>query len=147
VSNYINTDGEVIFVNEGWPGSASEIYMCETGNEKVLRIRAGLEILAELRSGPYDRHLLEIISGRLPDSVVKYGPPRSQRGKHTRRKKVMIVCSWCNKVELNKNIWVELEVAITACGWLKMKKLPALSHGMCGECYKKVTEQLENPGL
>lgn len=147
MSYYINSDGEVIFVNDEWPQSIAEAYLFETGNKKVLRIRAGLEILAEFRGGPYDRPLPGIAPGPLPDSVIKYGPQQGRREKYARRKNVMIVCSWCNKVEINKNVWVELEIAITACGWLQMEKLPVLSHGMCAECYKKATDQLEKPDL
>jgi hypothetical protein len=47
---------------------------------------------------------------------------------------LLIVCSWCKKVQLPERDWVEVEAAVEALGLFEEAQLPQLSHGICPPC-------------
>jgi hypothetical protein len=179
VSYYINSKDEIIFVNDEWSRFAIENGAPELAGESVLgtsiwqhihdtgvehlyrqilnRVRAGLEVLIELRcDSPHERRLLEMKVSPRENGAVEFGtrqvwaekyaqPQTFSRGTE-RREDVVIVCSWCNKVEIDENNWVEVETAVSIAGLFQIEKLPVLSHGMCGECFKKVADKLKDTG-
>jgi len=46
----------------------------------------------------------------------------------------LTICSWCNKIKVNEEEWVEVEIAIEQLTIFGEKALPKLSHGMCSCC-------------
>jgi hypothetical protein len=51
----------------------------------------------------------------------------------------VIVCSWCNKVKIGGNLWVEAEKAVKALSFFEKDAVPQLSHGICTHCYDDIT--------
>ena len=56
---------------------------------------------------------------------------------------LLIICSWCNKIETGNGKWQEIEEAVKTLGLLELETLPTISHGMCDSCYKTVSSMLE----
>lgn len=48
-------------------------------------------------------------------------------------------CSWCKKFHVGDE-WVEVEEAIQRLRLFQRRQLPAITHGMCDECYEKMNE-------
>lgn len=51
-------------------------------------------------------------------------------------------CSWCKKF-LVGNEWVEVEEAIQRLRLFQRRRLPAITHGICDECYERMSEVAE----
>lgn len=51
------------------------------------------------------------------------------------------ICSWCKRVRVNENNWVEVEDAIEKMGLFSVQVLPQLTHGMCQKCYEYVRKK------
>jgi hypothetical protein len=54
---------------------------------------------------------------------------------------ILIVCSWCKKINTNGEIWEEVEEVVVSLGLFEFERLPQLSHGMCGDCYRTITKE------
>lgn len=52
---------------------------------------------------------------------------------------VIVVCSWCNKVETDDGKWREIEDAAADLKIFESENIPQMSHGMCASCYEVVT--------
>ena len=59
-----------------------------------------------------------------------------------RNKEFLLICSWCNKLRLEADEWVEIEVAINKLHLFESDKLPQISHGICPQCLAEVTQKL-----
>lgn len=53
-------------------------------------------------------------------------------------KEFLTICSWCKRVRLDSNSWVEVELAIDKLGLFGATHLPMISHGICDECVSKL---------
>lgn len=49
---------------------------------------------------------------------------------------VLLICSWCKRVQIESGAWMEVEAAVRCLGLLEDGPLPALSHGICARCRK-----------
>jgi len=60
-----------------------------------------------------------------------------------KNKDLLIVCSWCNKVKVDKK-WLEIEDAIAELDLLSLNcsDIPMLSHGMCEFCYNQYVKNI-----
>jgi hypothetical protein len=56
---------------------------------------------------------------------------------------LIVACSWCNKLRIGENCWQEAEDAIGALALFETDAIPALSHGMCEECYAAIMDKTE----
>jgi hypothetical protein len=52
--------------------------------------------------------------------------------------RTMRMCSWCKKVHLTRDLWVEVEEAIARFGLLEDEAPPQITHGMCDACLEKL---------
>jgi hypothetical protein len=51
------------------------------------------------------------------------------------------ICSWCKKVYLpDDDKWVEVEEAVKKMNLFDKKVLPMLTHTMCDNCFKELSE-------
>ncbi|MEQ1642888.1 MAG: PAS domain-containing protein [Pyrinomonadaceae bacterium] len=57
---------------------------------------------------------------------------------------LVITCSWCNKIKTAENNWHEVEDAIHILKFFDLNPAPQLSHGMCDECYVRMTAKLKS---
>lgn len=53
-----------------------------------------------------------------------------------RAERLIKLCSMCKKVEISKDVWIEVEDAIAAMGFFLEEKLPQITHGCCQPCYE-----------
>ncbi len=53
---------------------------------------------------------------------------------------VLVVCSWCKKVRLTE--WMELDEAIRISPLLDKVPVPAISHGICGDCADHIVREI-----
>ena len=52
--------------------------------------------------------------------------------------RTMRMCSWCKKVHLTRDVWVEVEDAVTRFGLLEDEAPPQVTHGICNVCLEKL---------
>jgi hypothetical protein len=57
---------------------------------------------------------------------------------------VIIVCSWCKKIDTRDGNWREIEEAVTNLEIFESENIPQLSHGMCVPCYQTITAKHQN---
>lgn len=69
---------------------------------------------------------------RTRPSVALLEPDSPRDGRQLR------MCSWCQRVELPVNFWVPIEEAAAMAGILEADRLPQLTHGVCGDCQRRV---------
>lgn len=50
------------------------------------------------------------------------------------------ICSWCKRVDLGGDNWVEVEDAVRELDLLGDPTLPTLTHGICFDCMERVEE-------
>lgn len=49
---------------------------------------------------------------------------------------MLLICSWCKRVQIETGAWMEVEGAVRCMGLLDHGPLPTLSHGICSHCRK-----------
>lgn len=57
-----------------------------------------------------------------------------------RNGEVLVICSWCNKVQLPAGAWAEVEHAVELLYLFEEGPMPQLSHGICPPCRQRLTE-------
>jgi len=72
---------------------------------------------------------------RMPPILFKNDAPPTDN--------LLIICSWCNKIETGNGIWEEIEEAVRSLRLFELETLPKVSHGMCESCYQTVSLELE----
>lgn len=113
------------------------------------RVRAGHEVTFAYRcDAPALRRFMRMTMRPAPhrgiefDSVVERAEPRAAvplfEGTSAGTSGVTVrVCSWCRRVHVRET-WQEVEIAVD---WLRLfagGPMPALTHGMCEDCYARV---------
>lgn len=63
---------------------------------------------------------------RAPIAVLGPGGERTQEW--------LRICSWCNRAQLPRDEWVEIEEAVSRLGLFNQSQLPQLTHGICPTC-------------
>lgn len=48
---------------------------------------------------------------------------------------LLVVCSWCDRINIKNNNWQEIEQAVNTLKLFESQNLPLISHGMCSDCY------------
>lgn len=51
-------------------------------------------------------------------------------------------CGWCKRIEADGH-WLELEAALPRLGLFTWTELPLLTHGMCEDCFSRMSEVLD----
>lgn len=59
-----------------------------------------------------------------------------------RSDEMLNLCGWCNKVNIEEDVWTEVEDAVTVLRLFENDKLPDISHGICEDCYKPWIREL-----
>jgi hypothetical protein len=55
----------------------------------------------------------------------------------------LLICSWCSRVNIDNKIWQDVELAVRQMGIFERSHPPAVSHGICPDCYSNITELLQ----
>jgi len=171
----INSDDEIIFVNNEWSNfavanNASELisdkilhlslwkFITDVTSEQIYRqilrqVRSGLKMQFTIRcDAPETRRLLEMTVSPYGNDKVQFdtrpiwteerAPQKILQKNLPRKDHIIIICSWCNKIEVGKDDWREVEEAVDALKLFQVETLPQLSHGMCGKCHETISRQL-----
>lgn len=64
-----------------------------------------------------------------------------------RTNEILTLCSWCKKVRLEDQTWVEVEEAVENLKLFDKTELPRLSHGACDICFKEQLELLRKDNV
>jgi hypothetical protein len=73
---------------------------------------------------------------RMPAIIFKNATPPTDN--------LLIMCSWCNKIETGNGKWEEVEEAIESLGLFELETLPTISHGMCDSCCQTASLMLKD---
>lgn len=124
--------------------SATQVY-----RDVVAKVRSGR--LAEFTfrcDGPSCRRLMEMRIRALSGGEVEFRTrtlsEKARRleplldGDRERSDEVLHVCSWCNRIQVEAEVWEEVEVAVARLGVMECDRMPMLSHGICRHCSEKV---------
>ncbi len=101
---------------------------------------------------PDCRRFMEMTISHLPEDAVKF---QSRILKQELREAVRLldisvsrsshflpICSWCKKIEVSPERWLEVEDAIKTLDLFVNENLPQLSHGICNSCFEQVSKSL-----
>lgn len=119
----------------------------------LARVRTGQAIHVRLRcDAPSYRRMIELhitapTAGRVRlTSVVSADEQRPAvrllQARDDRREELLLMCSWCSKIQLPDDVWVEVEEAIEQLQLFAAPRLPKLTHGICETCYQQVLHDL-----
>ena len=61
----------------------------------------------------------------------------------TPRRGMVRMCSWCKRLPVPSGEWLEVEDAVKVLDLLDAAPLPAITHGICPQCYEGVLAALE----
>lgn len=113
-------------------------------------VRGGKDVRFALRcDGPAYRRRLEMTITALADGNVEFRTrelsvePRAYQAlfdpQRPHDNRMLRACSWCNRVEVGGR-WVEVEDAVQELDLFERAQLPTLTHGICQDCYERLTE-------
>jgi hypothetical protein len=90
------------------------------------------------------RRFMELQILRLPNQEIEFrsrilreerrAPVRLMEDKVERTEELLIMCSWCKKVAMPAQRWVEVETAVNELHLFDAARLPRISHGICQAC-------------
>jgi hypothetical protein len=117
------------------------------------RVRHAQSIRLNLRcDSPIARRWLTLTLTAVPNDGVEYvstithEQPRSyvalSDAAVPRQQELLRICSWCSKVHVPSDQWVEVEDAIALLQLFDATLLPRLTHGMCPMCEQSILESL-----
>ncbi len=117
------------------------------------RARGGVPVSFEIRcDAPHCRRHLGIRVTPLRDGHVQFRtevlrvemrPPVALLDAHAPRGvEVVRICSWCKKVHMPPDAWIEVEEAVLRLRLFERAEVPQLSHGICRACVDLVAASL-----
>ncbi len=78
-----------------------------------------------------------IIKTQPREALLLLDPQRAQDQSLVR------ICSFCKKIDIGHETWVETEEAVLHLHLLEKDKMPGLTHGVCPSCYAEVMDELK----
>ena len=63
-----------------------------------------------------------------------------------RSEPLLVSCSFCLRIRLPDDEWVEAEDAVVRLGLLARERIPRLAHGVCPACKAKLYDRLDDVG-
>jgi hypothetical protein len=61
-----------------------------------------------------------------------------------RENNMIVACSWCNRIELGRGEWAEVEEAAEKLRIFQIEVIPGLTHGICEGCRKTMSAQIKS---
>lgn len=56
---------------------------------------------------------------------------------------LIVTCSWCRRIRVGTKTWCDVEEAVPRLHLFELDELPAMSHGMCGNCFTEAVAKLQ----
>lgn len=117
------------------------------------RVRSGVPVAFEIRcDAPRCRRLLGIRAEPLEGGHVQFrtevlrveprAPVTLLDADIPRGVEVVRICSWCKKVHVPPDSWIEVEEAVERLRLFERHDVPQLSHGICRSCVDRVAASL-----
>lgn len=117
----------------------------------LTRVRSGQPARFTLRcDGPAHRRLLEMTISMEGSDTVEFATrslevverdPIALLGASTSRSEAMlVVCAWCNRIQVGPQEWMEVELAIDQLNLFEADRMPQVTHGICNDCLESMTE-------
>lgn len=114
----------------------------------LARVRSGRSVRFRLRcDSPEYRRLLEMEVSHGLDDVTDFRIRTLSQQARERQplldtdrphsEELLRVCGWCRKVHASGR-WVEVEEAVSLLGLFVRPLLPAVTHGICEDCYERM---------
>lgn len=104
---------------------------------------------------PAERRLLKMRMRALPDDGIEFRVtptttvPRAPQSlldpAAARSGDLLRMCSWCKRIPLSDQDWVEVEVAVQHLGWDQLSLIPGITHGICPTCEAEVFGLVNEP--
>ena len=168
----IDADDRIVFCNEGWDafalanggggitfekidGKVLWDFVADPSSKDLYRrlveqVRNGRVVEFSLRcDSPEISRLLEMRIAMTETARVRFITKiktlelRSGEGVNVADDQTpLLVCSWCGRINVDQEIWQDVEVAIGRLGIFERSFPPVVSHGICTDCYSKITELL-----
>lgn len=126
-------------------------YLYDVLIHKVRTVRKPLWIPFRCDS-PSLRRYMELMLSPLPHGGIEFATrivkqePRlavpALDAAQPRSKRFVVMCSWCKRVRVEDK-WCSIETALHRLQLFESLPLPALSHGLCGDCKKTIYQQIQ----
>jgi len=120
--------------------------------ERVRRTGKSAEVRFRC-DAPECRRFMEITLDRKEGEVVEFTSrivrvePRDAVPlldvRQVRSEEFLTICSYCKRIWVGDEGWLEAEEAIQRLNLFQSSRLPQLTHGVCTDCYEAVMAQLE----
>ena len=155
IENHSDLGPELVFKRPVWS------FIADSGTKAILsaviqRVRQnGRAIRLPFRCDSPDlRRHMEIEIRLQPDDHVEFesrvlrlesrDPVQLWSPEIQRSNQVIIACSWCKKIQVSRNNWMEVEESIAALGLFNAPLLPRVSHGVCPLCAAEIKREIDN---
>jgi hypothetical protein len=98
--------------------------------------RRKFEMTVALAEGGNVRFTSKLLSEeeREPVRLLEPGQPRNDR--------MMVVCSWCQRVSEPGGTWLPVEDAVVRDSLMEAATFPRITHGMCDDCLNRYVSEL-----
>lgn len=96
----------------------------------------------ELTCIPAPDRGIELRSRTLREETRPYIRMLDKQAVHSER--VVKLCAWCKRCQVDEEDWREMEDAVPALGAFDDDRPPIVSHGMCPECHQAKIRQIRN---
>ena len=116
------------------------------------RVRNGRSMEFNLRCDTAELRRFFVMNISFKDGAVQFDSQLIREEKRSsqkilqgsvgRKDEVIIICSWCGRINTGNNEWQEVEDAVKVLGLFELSVLPQISHGMCNDCYKLMFRKL-----
>lgn len=118
--------------------------------KKVRTEKAAIRKLPFRCDAPTLRRYMEMDVIPLPGGAIEY---RCRTLRTEQREPVSLVtadergsgrfvrmCSWCKKIDIEKNTWRDIEDAVNVLGLFSETNIPPISHTMCNACLERLMD-------
>ncbi len=96
----------------------------------------------ELRVLPLEDDHLEVVSVLLKEETRPHVDLLASTERDPER--ILTICSWCKRIFLEPDVWVEVEIAVRKLNLFESPLLPRLSHGLCPDCNTTIMDEISN---
>jgi hypothetical protein len=114
--------------------TATVLFNCDS---PALRRRLRLSMIRGIAGGVVFRSTVLSIVAREPVELLETGASAGE---------VVTICSFCKKLALPENRWVEPEAFLRETAYFTMARPPRLTHGVCPACYSAAVDEVSRLG-
>ncbi len=153
----VSNDGDEVIANSVlgrvlWDFISDEVTR-QLYRQIVARVRQGNHTQYKLRcDSPSCRRQMEMTIQATETGHIEFvtrilkeevrSPPALLARETPRSSEWIRACSWCNRIEVESEIWMEVESAVEHLGIFDETGAPQVTHGMCEDCLARINSSL-----